>query len=62
MSLLLIAALAVGGLAALVAVAVFILKVGTIAHLWTQPEPQDESDGHTLAQSRDAGRSPNSPD
>jgi hypothetical protein len=62
MSILLIVLLALGGLATLVAVVVFILKIGTVAHLWSKPDPQDESDGHTLAQSREAGRSPNTPD
>ena len=54
MSVLLTLLVALGGIAALVAVAVLIIKLGTIAHLWTKPEPQDESSGHTLAQSREA--------
>jgi len=61
MPLLLSVLVAMGGLAALIAVAVLIVKLGTIAHLWRKPDPQDESDSHTLAQSREAGRPPDAP-
>jgi hypothetical protein len=47
-----------GGLLALAGVVLVLLKLGVIAHLWTRPEPVDESPGHTLDQSREPGRPP----
>jgi hypothetical protein len=35
-----------------------LLKLGVMGHYYTKPEPTDDSDGHTLAQSREAGRTP----
>jgi len=45
-----------GGLLALAGLVILLLKLGVIAHLWTRPEPVDESPGHTLDQSREPGK------
>lgn len=45
-----------GSLLVLASVLIVLLKLGVIAHLWTRPDPEDESSGHTLDQTRDAGQ------
>ena len=50
-----------GGLLALGGVLVLLLKLGVIAHYYTKDDPVDESGGHTLSQSREAGRPASAP-
>jgi len=45
-----------GGLLALGGVLFLLLKLGVIAHYFTKDDPVDESEGHTLSQSREAGQ------
>lgn len=47
-----------GGLLALGGVVLILLKLGVIADLWTRPELKDESQGHTLEQSREPSGPP----
>jgi len=56
LTLLLIVLACLGSVLALTGLLVLLLKLGVIAHYWTKPEPVDESAGHSLAQSREAGQ------
>jgi hypothetical protein len=49
-------------LLALGGVLVLLLKLGVIAHYYTKPDPVDESGGHTLSQSREAGQPASAPE
>ena len=50
-----------GGLLPLGGVLLLLLKLGVIAHYYAKDGPVDESGGHTLSQSREAGRPASAP-
>jgi hypothetical protein len=60
-TLLAVALILLGSLLALGGVLLLLLKLGVIGHYYAKPDPVDESAGHTLAQSREAGRTATPP-
>ena len=61
MNLLVVVLVCLAGLLAMGGVLLVLFKLGVIAYHYTKPEPEDEGDGHTLAQSREPGQATSTP-